>query len=79
MAITKKMKKIADKELANKSIQIYVRAGVYDDVKVLADRTGLSVSALAWMAFSEGYPSVRDSLMKLKAGKKPNVSITSGN
>lgn len=68
-----------DKMLANKSIQIYVRSVVHDDVKVLAERTGLSISAIAWMAFSEGYPKVRESLMKLKAGKKPNVSVTFGN
>ena len=71
--------KQADKTLSNKSIQIYVRASVHEDVKKLAERTGLSVSAIAWMAFSEGYPAVRDSLLKLKAGKKPNVQPTFGN
>ena len=67
------------KSLANKSVQVYVRAAVHADLKELSERTGLSISSIAWMAFSEGYPKVRESLLKLKAGKKPNVSITAGN
>ena len=73
------MKKFADELLANKTIQIYVRSVVHQDVKELADRTGLSISSIAWMAFSEGYPKVKESLLKLKAGKKPNVHPTAGN
>lgn len=67
------------KLLSNKSVQIYVREAVHEDVKVLSERTGLSVSAIAWMAFSEGYPKVRESLVKLKAGKKPSIQPTFGN
>ena len=67
------------KLLSNKSVQVYVRSVVHDDLKTLSERTGLSISAIAWMAFSEGYPKVRESLSKLKAGKKPNVQPTSGN
>ena len=77
--MNKSKAKQVEKELANKSIQIYVRPVVHQDVKWLAERTGLSVSAIAWMAFAEGFPQVRDSLLKLKAGKKPNVQPTSGN
>ena len=74
-----KKNKSIDKLLSNKSIQIYVRPVVHEDIKELASRTGLSISAIAWMAFSEGFPKVRESLLKLKAGKKPNVQPTAGN
>ena len=67
------------KSLSNKSVQVYVRPIVHEDLKVLSERTGLSISAIAWMAFSEGYPKVRESLTKLKAGKKPNVQPSAGN
>ena len=42
------------KLLSNKSVQVYVRPVVHEDLKVLSERTGLSISAIAWMAFSEG-------------------------
>ena len=75
----KKTKSRVDTSLSNKSIQIYVNSGVHQDVKELSTRTGLSISSIAWMAFSEGYPKVRETLLKLKAGKKPNVQPTAGN
>ena len=75
----KQTKSRIDNSLSNKSVQVYVRPVVHQDLKELSDRTGLSISAIAWMAFSEGYPKVRESLTKLKAGKKSNVSITAGN
>ena len=75
----KQTKSRVDNSLANKSVQVYVRPVVHQDLKELSDRTGLSISAIAWMAFSEGYPKVRESLTKLKAGKKPNVQPSAGN
>jgi hypothetical protein len=57
-------------------LQIYVRPTVLEDVQKLSQLSGLSMSAIAWLSFSEGYPKVRDNLVK---GKKPNVQPTHGN
>jgi hypothetical protein len=58
-------------------IQFYVRAADYEDIKKLSKRTGLSISKLAWMAYSRGYKEVKNMMLKWEheKGKSANAEI----
>ena len=62
----------------DKQINVYVRAADYERIQKLSKLTGMSMSRIAWLALTEGYPKVQSSLLKYHVKKelpKTNVDI----
>jgi len=58
------------KDNADKEIKIYVRAKTHRELQELSKKTGISMSKLAWIALSNGYPKMRATVLKWQVQKE---------